>query len=39
MLTLISINSKFVKLANFPICYSWRIWKIVEFKKFKNLEN
>ena len=28
MWTLISKNFKLKKLANFPICYNWRIWKI-----------
>ena len=39
VLTFISKNFKFNKLANFPICRNWRIWKIIEFEKFNNLEN
>ena len=50
MLTLIPKNFKLEKLANFPICYNWRIlkwsniWKcsmlkIIEFLKFNNLDN
>ena len=37
MLTLISKNFKFEKLANFPICYNWRIWKIIKFAYFEKL--
>ena len=37
MLTLISKNFKFEKLANFPICYNWRIKKIIKFVRFEKL--
>ena len=31
MLTFISENFQFEKLADFPIYYNWRIWKIIKF--------
>ena len=30
---------KVEKLANFPICYNWRIWKMMKYSKLLNFKN